>query len=374
METSAWVDENDGVLAIDKNNNGIIDNGTEIFGDNYVKTNGSFAKDGFDALKDLDSNNDGVIDSNDEQFSNIKILKGDGALLTLDEAGVVSINLRNSFVNKTDENGNTIISTSTYTKADGTTGQLSDYTLQVDKLNSFAVEWLDETEDVSSLPEVMGSGTMHSLHQTILRDESGELKQLLESYLNEESASNRKNLVTNLIYKWTGVENIDSSSRGTNIDAKKLTALEKFMGEKFIGVDKSNNPNNQAANILEAAFTSLVNNIYATIESQTTLKPLYDLITIEFNEETNEYSYNLNAIQEYIDNAISENSSSGKELLKEVGATLLGLGLKEVSNYSDFYNHFASIDSEYKLILDTADKVSIQGTDQADELEGTANR
>ena len=34
-ETSAWVSPNDGILAIDKNNNGYIDNGNEIFGDNY---------------------------------------------------------------------------------------------------------------------------------------------------------------------------------------------------------------------------------------------------------------------------------------------------------------------------------------------------
>ena len=34
-ETSSWVSPNDGILAIDKNNNGYIDNGNEIFGDNY---------------------------------------------------------------------------------------------------------------------------------------------------------------------------------------------------------------------------------------------------------------------------------------------------------------------------------------------------
>ncbi len=102
METSAWVDENDGMFVIDKNNNGTIDNGNEIFGDNYVKTNGSFAKDGFDALEDLDSNNDGIINSQDEQFNNIKILKGDNTLLTLEQAGIQSINLSKSNTNKTD--------------------------------------------------------------------------------------------------------------------------------------------------------------------------------------------------------------------------------------------------------------------------------
>ncbi len=107
-ESSAWVDENDGILAIDKNNNGTIDNGSEIFGDNYIKSDNSKATSGFDALKDLDSNNDGIINSEDESFSQIKILKGDGTLLTLEEAGITSINLNSTESNTTDENGNTL--------------------------------------------------------------------------------------------------------------------------------------------------------------------------------------------------------------------------------------------------------------------------
>ena len=62
-ESSAWVDENDGILAIDKNSDGLINDGSEIFGDNYVKEDGSLASSGFDALKDLDSNNDGIINA-----------------------------------------------------------------------------------------------------------------------------------------------------------------------------------------------------------------------------------------------------------------------------------------------------------------------
>ena len=42
-ESSAWVDENDGILAIDGNGDGVINDGGEIFGDNYVKSNGSKA-------------------------------------------------------------------------------------------------------------------------------------------------------------------------------------------------------------------------------------------------------------------------------------------------------------------------------------------
>ena len=55
-ELSSWVDTDDGIIVHDKNNNGIIDNGNEIFGDNYIKENGTKASSGFDALSDFFKN------------------------------------------------------------------------------------------------------------------------------------------------------------------------------------------------------------------------------------------------------------------------------------------------------------------------------
>ncbi len=60
-ETSSWVDNDDGVLAIDVNNNGIIDDGSELFGDHFLKSDGTLATSGFDALADFDSNGDGKV-------------------------------------------------------------------------------------------------------------------------------------------------------------------------------------------------------------------------------------------------------------------------------------------------------------------------
>lgn len=82
-ELSAWVGGNDGILAYDKNNNGKIDNGNELFGDNYVKTDGTIATSGFDALSDLDTNNDGVINSSDENFADLQVIKADGSIISI---------------------------------------------------------------------------------------------------------------------------------------------------------------------------------------------------------------------------------------------------------------------------------------------------
>ena len=57
LEKTGWIGKDDGLLVRDINNNGKIDDGTELFGDNSVLSNGVKAFNGFEALADLDTNN-----------------------------------------------------------------------------------------------------------------------------------------------------------------------------------------------------------------------------------------------------------------------------------------------------------------------------
>ena len=75
-EATSWIDNNDAFIAIDKNNNGTIDNGSELFGNKSISNNAYAytnpnAKNGFENLKELDSNNDGIIDEKDKEFTNL---------------------------------------------------------------------------------------------------------------------------------------------------------------------------------------------------------------------------------------------------------------------------------------------------------------
>ncbi len=93
-EKTAWVGKDDGLLVRDINDNGKIDNGTELFGNNSVLSNGQKANNGFEALKDLDSNGDGVFNSSDTAWNEVKVWKDsnqngkvdDGEFLTLEQA------------------------------------------------------------------------------------------------------------------------------------------------------------------------------------------------------------------------------------------------------------------------------------------------
>lgn len=57
-------DTDDAFLVRDRDGNGKIDSGRELYGDNTLLTNGRKAANGYQALVEEDSNGDGVIDAN----------------------------------------------------------------------------------------------------------------------------------------------------------------------------------------------------------------------------------------------------------------------------------------------------------------------
>lgn len=82
----------DALLALDRNGNGRIDDGRELFGDQHGAANG------FAELARFDDNGDGRIDAADAVFDKLRLLRFDAQgrqqLQTLGEAGVSAIDLR----------------------------------------------------------------------------------------------------------------------------------------------------------------------------------------------------------------------------------------------------------------------------------------
>lgn len=89
-EKMSFATAGDAFLALDRNHNGQIDNGRELFGEQHG------AEHGFAELAKFDDNQDSVIDAQDEVFSQLRLLTQDNGKLTqksLSDAGVTSLSL-----------------------------------------------------------------------------------------------------------------------------------------------------------------------------------------------------------------------------------------------------------------------------------------
>jgi hypothetical protein len=101
-------------LALDRNGNGRIDSGLELFGNTRTLSGGGAAANGYEALRDFDLNADGVIDSADPVYSRLRLwsdadrngVSEPAELTMLPHAGVVSIGLDYRETRKRDQSGN----------------------------------------------------------------------------------------------------------------------------------------------------------------------------------------------------------------------------------------------------------------------------
>jgi len=131
LQTS-WVKGDDALLALDRNNNGRIDSGAELFGE---ASSGLPHENGFDALAELDSNKDGRLDRTDSMFRKLLVwqdVNSDGVsqrseMRTLRKAGIRSLDLSASEGAKVvDRHGNDLSLRASFTRADGSSGALVD--------------------------------------------------------------------------------------------------------------------------------------------------------------------------------------------------------------------------------------------------------
>jgi len=133
-DQTGWISKTDGFLVFDRNGDGLATNGSEL----SFTGDKEGAKSDLDGLRAFDSNNDGQFSAGDEKFNEFKIWQdrngdghaGFGEMLSLEEAGVASIDLGGEAVNRNWAWGENItINSGTFTRTNGTTGGFGDVAL-----------------------------------------------------------------------------------------------------------------------------------------------------------------------------------------------------------------------------------------------------
>lgn len=278
-ENTGWVDADDGFLAYDSDADGIINDSTELFGDQTGYSNG------FLALGSHDSNNDGVINSDDTIWSDLLVWQDENTngysesteLKTLDSLNITEIDLGYSNVSIANS-GHTIKQESTFT-INGNTRDIVDVYFDYSDLNSVYYQDYALDEAALGLPDMRGYGELPNFSIAISLDNNDSDPDSLLSLVDDFSNLTFSQIFTDdnsaledvvdIMYRWAGVDSVATDSRGEYIDARKVEFIETFTGRAFVQRAWETNPQWQASEHLEEAFNTGVQNIAARLIAQT---------------------------------------------------------------------------------------------------------
>ena len=122
LDRAAFATGDDAFLARDRDGDGRITSGAELFGDL------TGARDGFADLARMDANGDGQVDAADPGFDALRLVSTAGTR-TLADAGVTAISVEGQAIHRERADGNAEVAQSTFTRRDGSTGRVADVLL-----------------------------------------------------------------------------------------------------------------------------------------------------------------------------------------------------------------------------------------------------
>ncbi|MBK7897916.1 MAG: hypothetical protein IPJ99_00315 [Betaproteobacteria bacterium] len=271
---TGWVKADDGLLVLDRNANGTIDTGAELFGVDTLLANGQKAANGFAALADLDLNHDGVFNSSDAAYTQVHLWQDanqDGIsqtaeLKTLAALGITAINLNPTAANQALAGGNVLDLQATYTKADGSTGTAGALNL-VD--NPFYRQYPDGTVSIEdnpfsqptsggivltpaaqTLPDMHGSGAVRDLREAASLD--GGLAASVQGLMaaGVQTRASLMGSLDGLIDQWAGTSGFTLSQDQASGKGYRLIYLPQDMSwQEGLGYipDTSNVPGGMAS-------------------------------------------------------------------------------------------------------------------------------
>ncbi len=324
-EKVGWVEAGDGLLVLDRDQNGTIDNGNELFG-NYTKDKNSVYYDnGFDALTAYDGNADGVIDAKDDVYHSLSIWQDqnqDGIsqadeLKTLADLQIESIDLGAVEVS-VEEAQNNISHESSFIQAgtDAEGNPVSEEKIVRDvwflRDTQDTIYDFDKTipDEVEILPEMTGSGRAMDLSHAMTGDVA--LREQVEAFLDSSDSplSDLYSQASAILARWTHTDDIDANeTRGVQYilnhnyndpqikstfrvyaTARDVAILECFAGKTFLtlvdGEWTTDIVGTEASQSITEKYAFLRDTLVITLLAQDLFgKDIYDAVTGRFDTE-----------------------------------------------------------------------------------------
>ena len=369
-ELTEWLTEGQGLLVIDVNGNGQIDDGSELFGNYTILKNGRKAADGFAALRESDGNRDGVIDTKDAVWQNLRLWLDDGdgitqegELKTLEEVGISSLSLETM----TDSDGKTIFGT--FTRSDGTSGEMKDCLYFVNMQNAVAKELVSIPEEIATELYLPASGTLLSSWQFMAQADNEDLQNLLRDYQNSADKTEKSAILDEILFLMAG-DRIYSTKRGKDMDARKLNVIEKYYGEKFRDggkVDKWTGP------ILTDLYSNVKRFYEGWLSAQTTVADLFSEIALVFDEESETAGFDFSYVKAKIDAAVEADFFMGKDKLAEFANAMYSFNLADLPEYVEMCQGYIAQNDELALTVYSAGRNIFAGTGENDKLQSESS-
>ncbi|WP_396103667.1 calcium-binding protein, partial [Cyanobium sp. Lug-B] len=386
-ERTGWVSPTDGLLVRDLDGNGLIDHGGELFGNHTVLPNGMKAANGFEALKALDGNGDRWIDQLDAAWSTLKVwidrnsnaVSEQGEMVSLSEAGVRRLGVTYSTSDIVDLQGNRHLQLGEFQSSDGTLQSMHDVWFEVDQARTRWLHSLTLEEDLSALPDLKGMGKVPDLSQAIAADESGELRLLLERWI-QGSSLQREVLIDPLIFRWVGVSS-GQSVAGLDVIDGRLVVMERLLGQSFRQGWTDPRPIGQAVRMLHLAYENFRLQLENQLVLQTDALPILQrLVSPDGDIYSQPSGQILDLIADYLDAGFFESSdylglyrlTRSLQSIGESGALVLAALQESLTSEPVKGGLFRRLASEHRLQHGSDLANHLSGTEGQDLLDGGA--
>ena len=399
---TAWVHSDDGILALDANNDGVINNIDEVFG--------NAEQDGFSELSAYDTNADGLIDAQDTVFADLKVwrdLDGDGntdagELQSLSDHQIQSISLTGQRAATSAEAAQGVKSVGGFTRTDGTTGEVADVEFETNRLLSQYVGDFSWDLDVLGLPWLKGYGQLADLHIAMSMDRS--LLDQVQAAIQPENVGDLKSSFEQILFKWAGVDGIDPSALDANpgiapdmtsrtftfatsgvvLSFEQLGAIKAYtaMTDMQIG-DGLTGDGRNAGDLYQEAWDTMFNSLFSrfVIASGVLDSVLPDA---RYNPFTDQYDLGVGANTFMLQDKIKELLFSGDATSVDIGLLAEFVAIQVDPATSESFNQMLVellssdsaaqlITSEYlALVASDFASILVAGSDISDEFSGSS--